>query len=160
MMNKLKVLIIILLFTNPQLLSSQSIARFGGIHYNKNYIYGDFSLGIMNLAGNIRINYERNITKIKIVDLNARVGIGTWFDYSSSGIELPISFQAILFDSPSHIELGIGSKWNRESNKSEILPIINLGYRYERYSKKTIFRFNLEYDTNYLIPFISYGVRF
>lgn len=160
-MNKLYFFIVTFLLVNSSIfIQAQESNLYGGRNEYKNYLYGDFSSGILNLAGDVRINYERQIFRKNIINLCARTGAGAWFDYSSSGTVFPLSIQALFFKSSSHLELGFGTKWLRESNKSEFYKLINIGYRYQDYGNKLILRFNLEYDGEFLIPLISFGTSF
>jgi len=161
-MNKIYLFIATILLVNSSILmqAQEESSLYGGTNEYKNYLYGDFSLGILSLAGDVRINYERQIFRKNIINLCARAGAGAWFDYSSSGTVFPLSIQALFFKSSSHLELGFGTKWLRESNKSEFHKLINIGYRYQDYGNKLILRFNLEYDGEFLIPLISLGTSF
>ena len=161
-MNKLYIFITVILLIGSSSIYSQEESFFGGTHENKNYLYGDLGFGIVNLAGSLRFNYERQIFKKNAINLTARTGLGYWFDWTAYGIQIPLGIQVIFFKSASHLELGIGALWytNFAENENESYTLFNFGYRYQKPGGKFIFRANAEYFGSYLMPIISFGASF
>ncbi len=161
-MGKLYIFITAVLLGTSSFIFSQEQSLYDMEHENKNYIYGDIGFGIVNLAGSLRLNYERQVFKKNSINVTGRVGIGYWIDWTSSGVETPISIQAIFFKSASHLELGIGARWYTDlvEKESGTDALFNFGYRYQKQGKKLLFRINAEYFGSYLIPSISLGARF
>ncbi|RLD84218.1 MAG: hypothetical protein DRJ07_05320 [Bacteroidetes bacterium] len=161
-MGKLYIFITAVLLGSSSFIFSQEQLLYGVEHENKNYVYGDIGFGIVNLAGSLRLNYERQIFKKKSIILTGRVGIGYWMDWTSFGVETPLSIQAIFFKSASHLELGIGARWYSDlaEKESGTNALFNFGYRYQKPGKKLLFRINAEYFGSYLIPLISLGASF
>ncbi len=161
-MNKLHLTLTITLLLNFSFIYAQNELNYGGEYEKKNNLYGDIGFGFVNLAGNLRLNYERQILKKESINLVGRTGVGYWFDWTSYGIEIPLTVQAIFFKSASHLELGMGVRWYSDiaENKSKTPFTYNFGYRYQKPEKSLLFRVNAEYNGWYLIPTLSIGTSF
>ena len=121
------------------------------------------------VTGNASINYERCFYSTKNFKYFLRAGYGAWyliagdpnnsrgnFIYSSSTI--PISFDGLMGLGNHYFELDLGMaflpdrQWdfflndgdadrNPHPDKSNIIPIVNFGYRYQKPQGGIIFRF-------------------
>lgn len=114
----------------------------------RNIITGNLGLIEFNL------NYERVLFVLDRATVNMRVGYGWWDDWGGSGNNIYFVNQYVIGRRLSKLELGIGAKfkiddccggdWLKGVNNiysTDLYPVLNIGYRFEKPEGGFVFRF-------------------
>lgn len=128
----------------------------------KNIIYGSLGLNLPEFYIPSGINYERSLYDSGFVKLNGRTGAGFWIYWTESGINIPLTGQIVFFKKASHLEIGIGGQYiyDFSGGITMLSHLLNIGYRYQKFNGKFIFRIGFEKNYWLAYPFISFGTVF
>ena len=145
---RFKYIIIYLSICSIFLCSSLNTNGQDTIKYTKNSIFLDGSSIVY--IGMYSINFERAIFQSNHFKMLGSVGVGGWYFTTISkwyyGYSMPLSLNLLIGSGNNYFETDLGMRFtsfSKQSNKdiSPLLPIINLGYRYQRLNGKgLIFR--------------------
>ena len=114
------------------------------------------------ITGNYSLNYERSIYTGQGIKCLINVGYGSWYSLNNnlilSSSSIPISINCLTGHGNSHFEFDIGMQllpnktWKLFTDdgvdhgedpyyiKSKVIPLFNLGYRYQRIHSGIIFK--------------------
>jgi len=124
-----------------------------------NSVYTELSFAGKIMAATV--NYERDAGHTDYLTFYGKFGAGYWKVNQEDGYTIPITLQTLLFNTPSHLELGFGINLAYENllSKMNVYPIVNIGYRIQPLSGGLVMRFNA-YLSNGPFPGFSVGYAF
>ncbi len=139
---------------------------FGNTELIANCAYTELSYAGKIMAATI--NYERYTGHTDYLTFYAKLAVGYYKINNAiegtqvdDGYMVPITIQTLLFNTPSHVELGIGVNIVYENllETISVHPIVNLGYRIQPLRGGLVLRFNA-YLSHGPFPGLSIGYAF